>query len=170
MQDLADRSADTAVTDAERMELDLEYSQLKFELCHLNTVNFNGVELIRTDAPTTLVFQVGDETVEITISSISADSLGDVRSISAAQRARVSIRNAIDEGSSVQERLRYIQERLINAFRICFIPVENRLYPDSSTTADVLNGSVSSKILSNPSAAAHAQANATPQRIMELLY
>jgi flagellin len=115
MHGLASLSADISYQDLDRVELDLEYTQLKFELCELSTVRFNGLDLLSTDEAVTLTFETGagaKVTTEVTVDALDAGSLGNIGTPETARDAASNIGDTLGMVTTARETLGDVRESL----------------------------------------------------------
>jgi len=177
MRELAVLSADSSLSDKDRIDLDFEYSELKFEMCKHSTVRFNGIELIKTEAPSTLSFQTGatgHETIDVEIAAINVDNLGDIKTASAANESIANIDIAINDASAAQKKLSDVQDRLISDLQTSTSWKENtqgsQNRVNSADKAKEISESIRSRMQSQSSSRTiNAQADLIPQRVLQLL-
>lgn len=180
MHDLATRSADFT-NQENRLDLDFEYTQYKFELSELNTIRFNDIEFIRTDASVTLEFSLdvgSGNTTEVAINALDIDNLGNVGTPATAENALANISSTINETSVAQEKLAGVREGLQNDMRNRSISTDSQqgayLQDAGSRVSDAdiakrMIESVRSSLLSGSKTADFAQGNTLPQGVMRLL-
>ena len=165
MRTLAAQSAEFSGSDIDRVALDFEYTQFKFELDELGTVRFNGIDLLRTDAPVNLVFHSDSGSESVTINAPRSDDLGNIITASTAGQALNSLDNAINDVSSTRERLGSILGSLQDDY---MAKSAGSVVRDADMARKTID-SVRSGILSQPAATAMAQANAMPMGTMRLV-
>jgi flagellin len=176
MRNLAERSADETVSEPVRTALELEYSELIFELCQLSRVRFYGVELIRTDAPSPLMFQTSADSeslAEVVIDPIDVERLGNIGSVEAARTAVTALRDAMADAYASRDVLDEIRNRLTYDLQTSYASSENVLYSEgvvlTSEAAREMSDSIASRIHSDQTSARRAQANVPPQRVLNLM-
>ena len=117
MHDLATRSADMTYQN-DRTALDLEYTQYKIELSELGTISFDGMEFEKVNDSITLSLPASADTgitTDVTIKTINADNLGDIRTSVAAEDALDRVDNAIGEVSASRNELNDVKDRILNS-------------------------------------------------------
>ena len=174
MQELASRSADVINSEHDRMALEFDYTKFKFEICDLCTVRFNGVDLIRTDAPVTLAFQMDSDSVyDVTIKAVNADNFGSIDSVNAARDALANLSSAANDISATRDELSSILGQLQNSFRSSEATSERshaseRAVRDADTARQIAD-SIRNAITLRPSSATLAQGNVMQQGALQLL-
>ncbi len=184
MRELAVQAASDTNTDDDRAELQKEIEQLTSELDRISTdTEFNTMKLLKGDFQTSaLTFQVGanaDQVVTLTIGNMNAVSLGvgsgviDLNSQTGASSAITTIDSAISKVSSERAKLGAMQNRLEHTINNLGTTSEN-LTASESRIRDVdmakeMMEFTKNNILQQAATAMLAQANQTPQGVLQLL-
>lgn len=188
MRELAVQSANDTNTASDRMELQKEVDQLRQEVDRIaNSTEFNTKALLSgAFSATGLQFHVGankGQMVSLKIGNLKASSLGvggasaglgvRISSQTNAENAITSINTAIEKVSSERSKLGALQNRLehtINNLRVAgenLQAAESRIR-DVDMAKEMVDFS-KNKIISQSGTAMLAQANASPQTVLQLL-
>ncbi len=182
MRELAVQSANDTNTGEDREKLQLEVSQLVEELDRIaNTTEFNTRVLLNGDyANDGVVFHIGankDQNVNLTFNNMKADALGvaeiDITNQADSNQAIETINDALETISSERAKFGAMQNRLEHTINNLRVAEENLQASESRIRdADMANEMVSlnkDKIISQAGTAMLAQANTTPQGVLQLL-
>jgi len=174
MRELAAASSDATGSNIDRVELDLEYTQYKFELSKICTLRLNGIDpdksqtsVVPADQPDT------GATAEGIISALYGDGLGDIKTAAAAKAAAASVDSAISEVSAERERLGAVLDGLEKSIQSLGAPPESKKSTGSGksgagTTRSMIDN-IKKSMLSRSAAASLAQANIMPQGVLQLI-
>jgi len=172
MHELATLSAGAANQDSDRTELDLEYTQYKFELSNLGTLWFNGIDPEKVDPPAFSARQSDNKpsTTEDIINTLNIDGLGDIATAASAKDAIANIGNAAGNVSAAKERLGGIRSKLEGAIKSNGAVEKQKGAGTSSAgkSKDII-ASVRKSLLSRSSTADLAHANVMPQGVLRLI-
>jgi len=182
MRELAIQAANDTLTDTERDTLQKEIDQLLEELDRIaTTTEFNTNKLLNGDFATTpLVFHVGanqGQTISVTIADAQVNALGiaglAVTSQTLAEQAIASLDGAISQISTQRATLGAIQNRLEHTVANLGVAAENlqaseSRIRDTDMALEMMNFT-KLQILQQAGAAMLAQANLSPQAILQLL-
>jgi len=182
MRELSVQSANDSNTTADRSQLQQEINQLLSEVNRIGeTTQFNGMNLLSGKfSSTALKFHVGPnqgQTVTLNISSMRASALGistiSASSQSAAETTITTLDSAISKVSTQRAKFGAIQNRLEHTLRNLGVASEN-LQAAESRIRDVdmaseMTNYSRSTIIAQSGTAMLAQANASPQMILQLL-
>lgn len=182
MRELAVQSANDSNTTADRSQLQEEMNQLVSEVNRIGeTTQFNGKSLLSGKySSTALKFHVGPnqgQTVSLNISSMRSSSLGistvSVSSQSGAETTISTLDTAISKVSSQRAKFGAIQNRLEHTLNNLGVASEN-LQAAESRIRDVdmakeMTNYSRSTIIAQSGTAMLAQANASPQMVLQLL-
>lgn len=182
MRELAVQSSTATNTSADRTNLQLEFNQLKSELTRIGTqTQFNTKTLLNGNySSTKLSFQVGanaNQVITLSITNMTATGLSvNTQSIStaaAAQTAITKVNSAIAKVSRERANLGSVQNRLEHTINNLNTSSEN-LQSAESRVRDVDMASemmnyTRSNILTQAAQAMLAQANQTPNQVLNLL-
>ncbi|MFN7221508.1 MAG: flagellin [Burkholderiales bacterium] len=183
MRELAVQSANATNSDSDRTNLNAEFTQLASEVTRVLTgTNFNGNSLLNTAA--TLSFQVGANNVATDQVSLSTTNLtsgtgvtavtgGSITSVATAQSAMGNIDTAIDEITTARATFGAIQNRFENVIANLQVAVENQSASrgrivDADFAQETANLS-RTQVLQQAGIAMVAQANSSPQGVLQLL-
>ena len=183
MRELAVQSANATNSDSDRTNLNAEFTQLASEVTRVLTgTNFNGNSLLNTAA--TLSFQVGANNVATDQVSLSTTNLtsgtgvtavtgGSITSVATAQSAIGNIDTAIDEITTARATFGAIQNRFENVIANLQVAVENQSASrgrivDADFAQETANLS-RTQVLQQAGIAMVAQANSSPQGVLQLL-
>ena len=188
MRELSVQSANDTNTTEDREKLQLEMNQLRQELDRVSTsTEFNTRKLLTGEyAEGGLTFHIGankDQNVKLNIADMSATYLKvnggtdeEALSISTQEDANSSIltvNNALERVSEERANLGALQNRLEHTINNLRVSGENLQSAESRIRdADMANEMVSlnkDKIISQSGTAMLAQANTTPQNVLQLL-
>ena len=178
MRDLAVKSADIATPGADRIVLDYEFTQFKFELSRIGTLSFNGVDYSKSDVSAFFSAQVssGSGAAQITIKSSSIDAIGDISSVDGAVSAISTISNAMDEIASARVKLGEAQVKIMGESQganqgagssVNIQRSESRIRDTSAAVK--MAEQVKSDLMDAPANSILAIANAIPQAVLQLL-
>jgi flagellin len=176
MQKLAAQSASITTGEDKRTSLDYEFTQYIFELCDLGTPRYDGVDPAKEEEPVMINIQVGDHAgaaSEIKIDGINISALGSIGSADAAAEAVSAIDTAMRGISASRASLDEAQTKLISDFRSLDNSANTRQNPesrirDADAARNMIENMRSSMLFGSP-ATEHAQANAVPQGVLQLL-
>ena len=182
MVTLATQSANGTYTTDARNAIKAEVSELRKEIDRIATyTEFNGVNpLLSTTTTTKLTFQIGPSAAEtlnvatqaMTQNAISINTI-DVTTISNANGAIDKINKAITKVSSYRAELGAAQNRLEHTINNLKVTSENMTAAESrirdTDMAKEMSAFTKNNILVQASQAMLAQANQTPQGILQLL-
>lgn len=189
MRELSVQAANDSNTDSDRSEIQQEMNQLKEEINRISeSTEFNTRSLLNGDyASSGLTFHVGanaNQTVSLTISSMSASTLGisssatagesiSISSASAAELAITAINDAIEAVSAQRSKFGAIQNRLEHTINNLRTASENLQAAESRIRdVDMAEEMVTfskNRIISQSGTAMLAQANSQPQGVLQLL-
>ena len=182
MRELAVQSANDTNTNEDREKLQLEVGQLVEELNRIaDTTEFNTRVLMNGDYQESgVVFHIGankDQNVNLTFSSMRADALGvqgvQIMDASSSNNAIKTINDAIEYVSEERAKFGAMQNRLEHTINNLRVAEENLQASESRIRdADMADEMVSlnkDRIISQAGTAMLAQANTTPQTVLQLL-
>ena len=181
MVTLATQSANGTYTTDARNAIKAEVDQLKLEIDRIaNNTEFNGVNPLVSGTTTKLTFQIGPttaETLNVTVKSMTQTSISintiDVTTISNANGAINKINTAIGKVSAYRAELGAVQNRLEHTINNLKVTSENMTAAESrirdTDMAKEMSAFTKNNILVQASQAMLAQANQTPQGILQLL-
>jgi flagellin len=184
MRDLAVQASNGTLTDSQRRNLDLEVQSILGEVNKVGTdTDFNGIRILSgsvAGAASAVTLQVGAnnaQTIAFTIATVSTSDLGisglAVSSQASAAAAIASIDSAISTLSTARASMGSIQNRLEQTINRLGITSENLSSAESRIRdADMAVEMISftkSQILQQSGTAMLAQANQTPQSVLQLL-
>jgi flagellin len=181
MRELAVQSANATNSDADRGNLDAEFTELGAEIDRtIASTKFNGLAILETDA-TTLTFQVGantDDTVDITTQDLSGSdvtdaSAGTVATVTDAQAAMDAIDAALTTLNTERALYGATQNRFEAIIGTLQVSSENQAAArgrimDADFAAETAALS-RAQVLQQAGTAMVAQANALPQQVLQLL-
>ena len=178
MREIATQAASGQYDSTNRGALDKEYQQLASEITRaVEATTFNGTKLL--DGKFSSVdFQIGATTssesrIAVTIGSVGASSLGDIKTASAAQSAMSSLDAAIDSVNTNRADLGAVQARFEGVLTQLSAAQENTEAARSRIMDTDYAGETAklarSQILQQAGTAMLAQANALPQNVLSLL-
>jgi flagellin len=180
MRELSVQSANDTYTDSDRSKIQLEVDQLISEIDEIsNRTEFNEQKLLSGGFSEKKI-HVGankDQSIEITISSMSADDLGitdlSVAAQSDANGAISTIDEAIELVSSQRASLGAIQNRLEHSIKNVNNTSENLQSAESrirdTDMASEMMNFTTSNILSQAAQSMLAQTNQRPNQVLQLL-
>lgn len=181
MRELAVRASSETLNDTDRLNANLEFTQLHDEITRIaESTTFNGAQLLA--GTKTLTFQVGfvnDATNRIVATmqgGMSALTLGvsiRISSAGAAQTALAAISGALDTVNAFRSKLGSIQNRLERSISNLESDIENSV-ASNSRIRDVDFASETSRmtrlqILTQSGTSVLSQANSAPQAALALL-
>ncbi len=183
MRELAVQSANATNSAGDRTNLNAEFSQLSSEVTRVLTgTTFNGNSLLNTAA--TLTFQVGATTAATDQVSLNTTNLtagagvtavtgGNISSAASATSAMANIDTAIDEITTARATFGAIQNRFENVIANLQVAVENQSASrgrivDADFAKETANLS-RTQVLQQAGIAMVAQANSSPQGVLQLL-
>jgi len=187
MVTLATQSANGTYTSVARADIKLEVDALNEEISRIaKYTEFNGVYPLKagTGAAASMVFQIGPsaaETLKVKTLDMTATAIGvggtgtgvDVTSITAANASIDKINKAIIKVSSYRADLGAAQNRLEHTINNLKVTSENMTAAESrirdTDMAKEMSAFTKNNILIQASQAMLAQANQTPQGILQLL-
>jgi len=182
MRELSVQSANDTNTFEDREKLQLEVSQLVSELDRIgNTTEFNTRVLMTGDyADNGVVFHIGankDQSVNLTFNDMRSEALNvnlvDITEQKGANDAILTINNALEQVSEERAKFGAMQNRLEHTINNLRVAEENLQASESRIRdADMANEMVDlskDKIISQAGTAMLAQANTTPQSVLQLL-
>ena len=187
MVTLATQSANGTYTSVARADIKLEVDALNEEISRIaKYTEFNGVYPLKagTGAAASMVFQIGPsaaETLKVKTLDMTATAIGvggtgsgvDVTSITAANASIDKINKAIIKVSSYRADLGAAQNRLEHTINNLKVTSENMTAAESrirdTDMAKEMSAFTKNNILVQASQAMLAQANQTPQGILQLL-
>ena len=189
MVTLATQAANGTYTSVAREDIKLEVNALNEEISRIaKYTDFNGVHPLKGGtgaAAVTMVFQIGPsgaETLKVKTADMTAVAIGvggtgtagvDVTSITAANAAIDKINKAIIKVSSYRAELGAAQNRLEHTINNLKVTSENMTAAESrirdTDMAKEMSAFTKNNILVQASQAMLAQANQTPQGILQLL-
>jgi len=117
MRDLAVKSADIKTPDADRIVLDYEFTQFKFELDKIGTLSINGVDHSKSDVSAFISSQAvtsSGNMAPVSIEKISSDAIGNIRTAESARSAVSTIADAMDQVASARVNLGEAKTKLIS--------------------------------------------------------
>lgn len=178
MRELAVSASNAAMSDADRTNLNKEYTELSSQLTDMyKTTNFNGKKILGADAGQ-LDFQIGANSGEtLSVTTVDANTYlatpGDLTSAANATTAIDALDAAITSTSSARadlgakmSRLDYIAENLTNSITNTSDAKSRIMDADYATEVGNLT---KAQILQQAGSAMLAQANQSPQMILSLL-
>lgn len=178
MRELAVSASNAAMSDADRTNLNKEYTELSTQLTDMyKTSNFNGKKILGTDAGA-LSFQIGANSGEtLTVTTVDANTYlatpGDLTSAANADTAIAALDTAITSTSSARadlgakmSRLDYISENLSNSI-LNTSDAKSRIM--DADYANEVGNLTKAQILQQAGSAMLAQANQLPQIVLSLL-
>jgi flagellin len=182
MRELAVQSANDTNTIEDREKLQLEVNQLVEELDRIgNTTEFNTRVLMNGDYQDEgVVFHIGankDQNVNLTFSDMRSEALG-VKGIGITEQAGANqsietINNALEVISEERAKYGAMQNRLEHTINNLRVAEENLQAAESrirdADMADEMVNLNKDKIISQAGTAMLAQANTTPQMVLQLL-
>ena len=174
MRELAARSSDDTDQNVDRVELNLEYTQYKFELSSLGTLRFNGIDPAKAQEPVSFADQSDCATLaEEIIGALNAGGFGDIETVAAAKSAVSGVDNAISDVSAAQERLGEVRSRLESSLHGLGASAGSGKTAGSGSRSvgmakDMIN-SIRKSLLAHSTSANLAQANITPQGAVQLI-
>lgn len=182
MRELAVQAANDTLTTEDRAAIQKEIDSLLAEVNRIaNTTEFNTKKLLNGDVATTaLNFQIGanaGQAITVTINKADAAALTisglDVGDAAAASLAIVSLDNAIKAISGSRADLGAVQNRLEHTIANLGVASENLAASESRIRdvdmAEEMMNFTRTQILQQAGTAMLAQANATPQTVLQLL-
>ncbi len=182
MRELAVQSSNDTNTGEDREKLQLEVSQLVEELDRIaNTTEFNTRVLMNGDyAKEGVVFHIGankDQNVNLTFSDMKSEALGvnkiDITNQADSNQAIETINNALETVSGERAKFGAMQNRLEHTINNLRVAEENLQAAESRIRdTDMASEMVTlnkDKIISQSGTAMLAQANTTPQSVLQLL-
>jgi flagellin len=182
MRELAVQSANDTNTGEDREKLQLEVSQLTEELDRIaNTTEFNTQVLMNGDLEGDgVIFHIGankDQNVNLKFKDMRADALGvegiDMTTQDAANEAIATIDSALEGISGERAKYGAMQNRLEHTINNLRVSGENLQAAESRIRdADMASEMVSlnkDRIISQSGTAMLAQANTSPQSVLQLL-
>ena len=181
MVTLATQAANGTYTTEARTAIKNEVSELTKEIDRIAThTEFNGVNPLLSTATTKLTFQIGPsaaETLNVTVKSMTQTSITinavSVDSITGANAAISKINTAIGKVSAYRAELGAAQNRLEHTINNLKVTSENMTAAESrirdTDMAKEMSAFTKNNILVQASQAMLAQANQTPQGILQLL-
>ena len=181
MVTLATQSANGTYTSDARTAIKNEVDQLRSEIDRISSsTEFNGVKPLLSTATTKLTFQIGPtaaETLNVTVKTMNQTAISinsiDVLTISNANGAIDKINKAIDKVSTYRAELGAAQNRLEHTINNLKVTSENMTAAESrirdTDMAKEMSAFTKNNILVQASQAMLAQANQTPQGILQLL-
>lgn len=181
MNTLATQAANGTYQETDRAKLQLEVNQLLQQIDDIaNTVNFNGVELLKASG--TITLQIGPEksnTMDVKLKSMLANSLGisglsiSGSGVTAANEAIATIKSAIEKVSTQRAEFGSVQNRLEHTIQNLGVTMENLSAAESrirnADMAAEMTEFTRNQILVQAGTAMLAQANAMPQGVLKLL-
>ncbi len=182
MRELAVQSANDTNTDSDRQKIQLEVDQLGEEINRIgNTTEFNTKTLMngdfKDDGATYHIGANKDQNVNLKFSDMRTDALGisgiKVDTQEAANNAIKTINDALENVSTERAKYGAMQNRLEHTINNLRVSGENLQAAESRIRdTDMANEMVKlnkDKIISQSGTAMLAQANATPQNVLQLL-
>jgi flagellin len=173
MRELSVQSANGSLSDADRTNLQAEFSQLDAEITRLAGTKFNGTNVFGAAAT---VFQVGanaTDTISVTAVAAPAADGGDISTAAGATTAIGTIDTALDTINTNRATLGAVQNRFESVISSLQVNVENASAAKSrimdadfaAETANLTRG----QILQQAGTAMLAQANSLPNNVLSLL-
>ena len=181
MVTLATQSANGTYNTIARTAIQSEVSALMTEIDRIaNSTEFNNVGPLNNSITSKLTFQIGPtaaETLNVTVQTMTHSTLGikslEVTSISNANGAITKVNAAIDKVSTYRAQLGAAQNRLEHTINNLKVTSENMTAAESrirdTDMAKEMSAFTKNNILVQASQAMLAQANQTPQGILQLL-
>ena len=181
MVTLATQSANGTYNTVARNAIQSEISALNLEIDRIaNNTEFNNVGPLNNSITSKLTFQIGPsaaETLNVTVQTMTHSTLGikslEVTSISNANGAITKVNAAIDKVSTYRAQLGAAQNRLEHTINNLKVTSENMTAAESrirdTDMAKEMSAFTKNNILVQASQAMLAQANQTPQGILQLL-
>jgi flagellin len=182
IREIAVQAVNATNSDADRLSLQEEVSQLQAEITRISGTTFNGTQIIGSGA-TSFVFQVGanaGDTISVTTTDItsaagyaSVVTNGNVSVASAAEDLISSVDTFLDAVNSTRAELGAVQNRFESVIRNGQNVAENLTasrsrIQDADFAAETAN-LTRSQILQQAGVAMLSQANALPQNVLALL-
>ncbi|WP_055106052.1 flagellin N-terminal helical domain-containing protein [Paenibacillus ihumii] len=184
---LANQAANGTYDETDRAKIQLEVNELVGEISNIaSTVNFNGIQLLNSDAE--VKFQIGSDantTISIQLSDLSPEKLGtsltnglkdlSVEGANAdnANLAIAAIKSAISAVSTQRATFGAVQNRLEHTVNNLGVMVENLSASESrirdADMATEMTAFTKNQILVQAGTAMLAQANSAPQSVLKLL-
>ncbi len=192
MRELAIQSASDTLKNADRLNLEAEFTQLKAEVQRIaDTVQFNGTKLLNQNGAVNTTFQIGanngDTLVLVLTNNTHAGSTASgtaglaidtaakatVTSLATAVTTITSLDAAINQVSANRANLGAVQSRLESASRSIAVASENTAAANSRVAdADIaqsMSELVRAQILQQAGISVLAQANQAPALVLQLL-
>lgn len=179
LKTLSVQSGNSTYTNSDRTLIEKEVTELKSEIARIGTdTDFNGTKIL--NASSTLSFLVGSDstnTISLTLQKMNLSGVG-ISSLSLATKSKAlaavdTIKTAINTVSSYRAQLGAVQNRLEHTIKSVDNTSENIQSAESRIRdTDMANEMMSytkSKILANAAQNMLAQANQTPQGVLQLL-
>lgn len=178
---LANQAANGTYDDTDRTKIQLEVTELLGEIGNIaNTVNFNGIDLLKASA--SVNFQIGSDantTIKIDLKAMTTGALGlsginvGGSSASGANAAITAIKAAISTVSTQRATFGAVQNRLEHTVNNLGVMVENLSASESrirdADMATEMTAFTKNQILVQAGTAMLAQANSAPQSVLKLL-
>ena len=187
MVELATQSANGTYSEANRKEMQKEIDALNAEIDRIGeTSNFNGTKLFDGNTAS-IALHVGESSADanqitVTLTAMSSSSIGsakvnvkdiDIKTAAGAKTAIDTINNAIDGISSQRSDFGALQNRLEHTINNLGVQTENITAAESRIRdvdmAKEMMSYTKNNILVQASQAMLAQANQTPQGVLQLL-
>ena len=176
MRELAVNSADIATTNADRIVLDYDFTQFKFELSKIGTLSFSGIDRSKPDVSAFVNAQANagvGNAVQVSVNAIGSDAIGNIRSVDSANSAISAIGDAMDEIASARSRLGETRVKLTSEIQGSGGPGIKQLHSvsrigDASAAVNMAER-VQSDMMKTPAHSILAIANALPQAVLQLL-
>jgi len=175
MHDLAVAAANGGTSDADRIVLDYDFTQYRFELSKLGKISFHGFNPEPSGGPgaTGAASSIEGYLAEAAARATNVETLGNIRNVDSARGAMAAIGEAKAGISSAQADLGDIKASLIDGLRSARNSAgkqqgaESRIR-DAGAARDMVD-QIRGGLLSKPAESTTAQANARPQGITTLL-
>jgi len=178
---LANQAANGTYDDTDRTKIQLEVTELLGEIGNIaNTVNFNGIDLLKASA--SVNFQIGSDantTIKIDLKAMTTSALGlsginvGGTGASGANAAITAIKAAISTVSTQRATFGAVQNRLEHTVNNLGVMVENLSASESrirdADMATEMTAFTKNQILVQAGTAMLAQANSAPQSVLKLL-
>ncbi len=192
MRELAIQSASDTLKNADRLNLEAEFTQLKAEVQRIaDTVQFNGTKLLNQNGAVNTTFQIGannGDTLVLVLTNnnhgggtasgtaglaIDTAAKATVTSLADAVTTITSLDAAINQVSANRANLGAVQSRLESASRSIAVASENTAAANSRVAdADIaqsMSELVRAQILQQAGISVLAQANQAPALVLQLL-
>jgi flagellin len=175
IRELAVQSANATNSDDDRLALDAEVQTLIEEIGRVaGAASFNGVQLLDTAA--TLTFQIGANNGDtVTVDTVDVDTViaGDVTSVANANTMMDAVDTALDTVNSTRADFGAVQNRFESIVRSLQTAAENL----SASRSRIMDADFAAEtaaltraqILQQAGVSVLAQANASPQSVLQLL-